>query len=151
MKHLAWVLLLVSHCGAGIAPPCSNETEVLYQVEGGLLILSPGMIRMYDSTDHENYGKEESNFFNIFVESDNGIWQGCLPKDACFMAEIDEDATDADAITFQQNGNVIETNFTFPGYSGSKIRTFVELGECLPVCDATLNLYSSLIYMLGVP
>jgi hypothetical protein len=52
------------------------------------------------------------------------------------MAEIDEDATDADAITFQQNGNVIETNFTFPGYSGSKIKTFVELGECLPVCDA---------------
>jgi hypothetical protein len=91
---------------------------------------------MYDSTDHENYGKEESNFFNIFVESDNGIWQGCLPKDACFMAEIDEDATDADAITFQHNGNVIETRFTFPGYSDSKFKTFVELGECLPVCDA---------------
>jgi hypothetical protein len=111
------------------------------------------MIRMYDSTDHEDYGKDESNVFNSFVESDNGIWQGCFcqKKDACFMAEIDEDATDADAITFQQNGNVIETNFTFPGYSGSKIRTFVELGECLPVCDATLNLYSSLIYMLGVP
>jgi hypothetical protein len=132
MRILVSALMLLALVGADIAPPCDETEETLVEIQGN--VSNVDSVKIYNNTNHENFENDDSNLFNSFQESESGgVWQGCLPKDACFMAEIGGEVDDE--LTFKQDGMLVETRFTFPDLNARTFKTFVELGDCIPTCD----------------
>lgn len=123
-------VVLIKLTSAGVVPPCvANET--LIEIEGDF---ARDWVSIYNSTDHENYGYGAGDYVTDFVETENGVLHGCLPKADCFMAVISDDA-DPNNISFKQDGKLVESRFSFPFFLENTTRTFVELGDCVPTCN----------------
>eukprot|EP00544_Gedaniella_sp_CCMP2646_P014439 CAMPEP_0202492208 /NCGR_PEP_ID=MMETSP1361-20130828/9016_1 /ASSEMBLY_ACC=CAM_ASM_000849 /TAXON_ID=210615 /ORGANISM="Staurosira complex sp., Strain CCMP2646" /LENGTH=600 /DNA_ID=CAMNT_0049122387 /DNA_START=20 /DNA_END=1822 /DNA_ORIENTATION=- len=124
--------LMLALVGADISLPCHETEETLVEIQGNVSNFES--VKIYNNTNHENFENDDSNLFKSFQESESGgVWQGCLPKDACFMAEIGGKVDDE--LTFKQDGMPVETRFTFPDLNARTFKTFVELGDCIPTCD----------------
>lgn len=131
MKTLPLTLLLfMPPARAGVPPPC-GETETLIEVEGTFL---PSLVNIFNNTGNGSYGVSSVDFFGSFVETENGVWQGCLPKADCFITEIRfDEPSDAGSITIKQDDKVMEDRSIFSEFNANKI--FVEFGDCIPTCE----------------
>lgn len=137
MKSIPFALLLAS-VAASIPPPCDNATETIVEIEGTFV---PGLVYIFQNTGNDIYGLSNQNLFLDFVES-NGVWQGCLPRDACFMAEVwINESTELDSITFKQDGKLVDDGSFYSEFDENKL--FVEFGDCVLSCDAVSLLPSN--------
>jgi len=112
-----------------------GDLENRIEIEG---YFTPGEVFIYNSVK-----REDINCMNDFVKIQDNVWQGCLSKDTCFMAEVVPETVkygepvhlwNADTISFKENGKLVTTRFAFLTTFEYYYLTYVELGDCVPTC-----------------